>query len=1067
MATVYVSSRTATLSSESNDVFYIQTHGILTIEQGGAILSDGSLYVFPLGSAIVNSGGRTLKGIVYSSAGMTVRSGGTATGVQVYGDGRLDVMWGGHAADVTLSSGGWVYVSRGTLYGIQVSGGTLELKDIDPAAPANSSFVRSAILNYGGIMNVGSKAVAYLTQIKNGGEMNVRPGGYASSTEVSSGGKAYVSGSARLTTLYGSMYVSSGGFASATTVGEGGFMRIGSGTVASATVASGGSVEIAGSSYDGVYSGANVLIYHHGSSVNEVFSGGTLSLNEGDVANASFGSGAAVRVYDGSLQGRMTGSNISVTQTGGFLEISDMNDLAADVSSGGFWASSGTIRTANISGGSVNLLSGAILSSAYLVARPVVTEGAHLNIMNGGVVSSATVQSGGSIDITSNGKLIGGSVFGTLSIEKGGVASNVQICSGGTFFNGGVIHSVNVEGAASMFVSSGGSVGNLTAKGPLAVLSGGVVSSAVLRGSATVFGRINYADVSSGGSTVISAGGSISSANIYSSGIVNVYGGVLSSASVGSKGLLRVSSGGSVLSGTVNGSALVVYSGSAMRLTVGSGGFLRQSGGAMVRDTLVTAGGSAEVALGPFVGGRVRSGGIVTVSSEGTADTCIIESGGLMRVSKGGECIAFSVRDGGRITGYYDCTGASFASGSIADFDLAMTTADAATELVVNLASAANADFTLTVKDSQANGTYKLATGANGFNKTITVKNTAGTDLGTLAVGRVTDIGGVGYKLALGGDNVLSVTVGAVEPEPTAFAAKSDVDGNSISDVMFQYTGGDYQLGFWMNGTNEWKGNGLQHPAEWEVLGAYDMNSNGKADAVLFGNVTSEAGVHGAYIGYYADSDDFDSNWVNIGYLTNEDNIDWKNKVGNLTGNSGKNSIVWYTYELGALGVWTDGTESWVSMCSGFDATWTLIGCGDFDGDGKDAVVMAHNSGEEYHAIDIAGMWTNLGASDSGWEVRAIGDFKGDGKDDIVAFHNETGIVAMWGDGNIANWSQLGQLDASDWFVVGTGDYDADAKDDLLVRQKSTGMLGYYASGDMANWNTLGYGVDMSWTVIA
>ena len=97
----------------------------------------------------------------------------------------------------------------------------------------------------------------------------------------------------------------------------------------------------------------------------------------------------------------------------------------------------------------------------------------------------------------------------------------------------------------------------------------------------------------------------------------------------------------------------------------------------------------------------------------------------------------------------------------------------------------------------------------------------------------------------------------------------------------------------------------------------------------------------------------------------------------------------------------------------------------------------------------------------------AIGDFKGDGKDDIVAFHKDTGIVAMWGDGNAANWSQLGQMDANDWFVVGAGDYNADAKDDLLVRQKSTGMLGYYSGGDMSNWNTLGYGVDMSWTVIA
>jgi hypothetical protein len=180
------------------------------------------------------------------------------------------------------------------------------------------------------------------------------------------------------------------------------------------------------------------------------------------------------------------------------------------------------------------------------------------------------------------------------------------------------------------------------------------------------------------------------------------------------------------------------------------------------------------------------------------------------------------------------------------------------------------------------------------------------------------------------------------------------------------------------------------------------------------------------------------------------------------------NSIVWYTYELGALGVWTDGTESWVQVGSGFDATWTLIGCGDFNGDGKDQIVMAHNSGAEYYAIDIGGTWTNLGASDSGWEVRAIGDFSGDGKDDIVAFHKETGIVAMWGDGDSANkWSQLGQLDANDWFVVGAGDYDGNGMDDLLVRQNSTGMLGYYVPGDMSQWNVLGYGVDMSWTVIA
>jgi len=179
------------------------------------------------------------------------------------------------------------------------------------------------------------------------------------------------------------------------------------------------------------------------------------------------------------------------------------------------------------------------------------------------------------------------------------------------------------------------------------------------------------------------------------------------------------------------------------------------------------------------------------------------------------------------------------------------------------------------------------------------------------------------------------------------------------------------------------------------------------------------------------------------------------------------NSIVWHTWELGALGAWVDGTENWVSIGGGFDANWKLIGCGDFDADGKDSVVMAYNNGEKYFAYAIDGTSTELGASDSGWEVRAIGDFSGDGTDDIVAFHKETGLVAKWNNGYSQFWSQLGQLDASDWFIVGAGDYDGDRKDDLLVRQYSTGMLGYYSAGYMEDWTELGRGVDMDWTVIA
>ena len=326
-------------------------------------------------------------------------------------------------------------------------------------------------------------------------------------------------------------------------------------------------------------------------------------------------------------------------------------------------------------------------------------------------------------------------------------------------------------------------------------------------------------------------------------------------------------------------------------------------------------------------------------------------------------------------------------------------------------------------------------------------------------------------------DNVSSVTDGeafavvkSIEPEPEKkFVAGSDINGNGVSDVMFVWTGNNYQHGYWMNGTSDWQSADSNHPAEWENLGCYDMTGDGKADSVLVGNVVVND-VKGAYIGYYADANDADANWVNIGYLTNADEVVWKNAVGNLTGGAA-NSIVWYAPELYALGAWTDGTDSWVSITNSFgNDDWTLVGCGDFDGDGKDSIVMSGLNGQYLFTADLDGTSASMGnANWSGWEVRAIGDFKGDGKDDLVLFHKESGSMVMIADGiaDEGKYTSLDQLDAKDWFVVGCGDYNGDQQDDLLVRQYSTGMLGYYTSGDTTQWTELGRGVDMNWTVIA
>ena len=371
--------------------------------------------------------------------------------------------------------------------------------------------------------------------------------------------------------------------------------------------------------------------------------------------------------------------------------------------------------------------------------------------------------------------------------------------------------------------------------------------------------------------------------------------------------------------------------------------------------------------------------------------------------------------------------------------------------------------FTLTVNAEQGYGKYALADGVTEFDSVITVVTKAGETFGTLSVGSTLFLGNTAYTLAVN-DGVLSVEI--IEAE---HFAKSDVDGNNVSDVLFQYTGGDNQTGYWLNGKDEWRGSNAPHPADWKLIGAYDMDGDGRADAVFAGYGVEVGGKKGAYIGYYRGGVDTDDNWVTIDFLENEANHTWHNAVGNLTGNAGRNSIVWYAPELYALGVWTDGTSEWTSLSGDFGGDdWMLVGCGDFDGDGKDSVLMSYNGGQIFYAVGFDGSMTTLGSLNwSGWEVRAIGDFAGDGKDDIVLFHAELGAMVMLADGNADDYASIGQLDPTDWFVVGCGDYNGDQHDDLLVRQYSTGMLGYYASGDTTQWNTLGYGVDMNWTVIA
>ncbi|MDD6338864.1 MAG: hypothetical protein PUC15_10850 [Lentisphaeria bacterium] len=370
------------------------------------------------------------------------------------------------------------------------------------------------------------------------------------------------------------------------------------------------------------------------------------------------------------------------------------------------------------------------------------------------------------------------------------------------------------------------------------------------------------------------------------------------------------------------------------------------------------------------------------------------------------------------------------------------------------------AEYTLTYSHDDKSFTVKTS------NSSFLIENA---DYGTWSwTVTATDAAGNTSAVATGADFVVSEEPGPQPgPTPVATLAKNDIDGNGISDVLFQWTAGDGQIGFWMNGTNEWHGQAQPHNAGWGVIGTYDMTADGKADLIMVGSaqIVEQGGL---YIGYYIDSVDTAENWRTIGFLSNSENT-WNILAGNLTGSVGKNSIVWYSQDAYSLGIWKDGEEEWVALSNEFGGEdWTIAGIGDFTGDGKDTVLMSYSGGKQFYSVGIDGTAVSLGEADwSGWDVATIGDFAGDGKDDIILFNQDAGSMVMCADGNVDQYINVGQLDAKDWFIVGCGDYNNDQKDDLLVRQFSTGMLGYYSGADQSKWVELGRGVDTDWTVIA
>ena len=598
-----------------------------------------------------------------------------------------------------------------------------------------------------GFLYVSSGGTANCTMFSSGGRLTVLSGGTADDTQINTFGFLLVSsgGKANRTTLSNSgfLYVSSGGMAESTTVNSGGIMWVySSGTANSITVNDNG----------------KLMISSGGTALTVVENGGYIMLDSGVIVEfASHTFSDKTIAYDATVHSGTTADR-TIILSGGELAV-----YFGGTANGTQIEACGYLFVS--SGGSANNTS-------------VGFEG-DFHVFDGGTGYNTFIEHGGDLYVSAGGTANGNDVEGRLTVYSGGTANSTNIKSNGHVEIFGTANETVLSGSAFLGYSEAGY--GIATWALADVYSGGIANDTTIEeGQLVVLGKANRTTLYSGGGLYVSSGGTafhtvVSDSiqcwhmglQVYeggtafdtivcSDGLCMVSGGFTEETVVNSCGLMVVCEMGNADSTTVNfGGEFYVYDvcNSSAPSENGASNTIINSGGAAylfefgrMVNTNVNDGGQLRIQDGVASNTTVYSGGSLHVYLDGKATNTTVCSGGKAFVSSGG-VFDGTVLNGGIVTGWVDCKDITFSSGAILNIDISGLFGNSGALIRSFSSIEKETSITLTVSGRQANGTYVLADQALGDNRTITVINTTGVEIGTLVTGQTVKINGADYTL--------------------------------------------------------------------------------------------------------------------------------------------------------------------------------------------------------------------------------------------------------------------------------------------------------------------------------
>lgn len=407
---------------------------------------------------------------------------------------------------------------------------------------------------------------------------------------------------------------------------------------------------------------------------------------------------------------------------------------------------------------------------------------------------------------------------GVLEVDCDSEIQDISIEQNGTLIvhSGANINDV-INTGGSVIVAEDATVNNFIQNNyshEIVVMSGAEINDMLVAelGSAIISGDgiINNAIVERGCSITMSGGTldgfkndgviDLSGSAVAKDGTVTDYieissGAQVSNIDVKSGGIVYVSSGGMLNQSFINGSA-TVWGGMAEQLVIGSGGDVDISGNSIVEQVVVNSAGKLSCLRSGYISDlTIKAGGQALLAS---GDGILVEYGGELYLSGTPEGINDITLAGGRLNIYSDPSSLPIYVKSITfalsgEMPNAMINAD--------ISKVTCSQYYLSVAEGNSTQEYILCNNSNGFSQSITVVNSAGGELGKLAVGESlsSDYGEYSLKeengqLLLDYTAFVAVNENISGLTATLKSAEELAAGESVTLTSVNYTVSDSQI---------------------------------------------------------------------------------------------------------------------------------------------------------------------------------------------------------------------------------------------------------------------------------